>query len=164
MGGRGSGGRRIGAGRKRKDNVLAFQHGSRQRAGQAPEAPAMPVPVEPPPGIRDAERAVWERHAPDAIRAGTLTAGTAHSFVQLVCEPRVIYDRILAAIDRDGLTFQQETETGTVLKKHPLITDLNNWHRRVDNGHKEFALAPMGKPVAAIEKPADPFAEFEAHA
>jgi hypothetical protein len=111
-----------------------------------------------------AERAVWDRHAPDAIRAGTLTAGTANSFVQLVCEPEVIYQRILAAIDQDGLTFWQATEIDKVLKKHPLITDLNNWHRRVDNGHKEFALAPMGKPLAPTEKPADPFAEFEAHA
>jgi hypothetical protein len=120
--------------------------------------------VECPADTAEPERAIWELHAADAIRAGTLTPQTARSFVQLVCEPRVVYNRILQSIAAEGLTFWQETESGRVLKKHPLITDLNNWHRRVDNGHKEFALAPMGKPIAAPTKAVDSFAEFEAHA
>jgi hypothetical protein len=133
---------------------VAFVHGSRQRSGAAPEVAAEPtVQVECPSGTAKPERAIWKLHAADAIKAGTLTPQTARSFVQLVCEPRAVYNRVAAAIKKQGLTFWQPTESGRVLKKHPLITDLNNWHRRVDNGHKQFALAPMGKPVAAAAKP-----------
>ena len=156
MGGRGSGGRRIGAGRKPKDNLVAFIQGSRQRGGRPPESPVVTaVPVECPADTAEPERAIWALHAPDAIKAGTLTPQTALSFVQLVCEPRAVYNQILKSIEIEGLTFWQDTESGKVLKKHPLITDLNNWHRRVDNGHKAFALAPMGKPVAVPAKPKD---------
>lgn len=157
MGGRGSGGARIGAGRHRQGNIVAFVHGSRQRAGQAPEAPPAPAAtlaeVECPSGTPDPERAIWALHAADAIRAGTLTPQTAHSFVQLVCEPRAVYNRVRAAIDEAGWTFMEARESGPVLKSHPLIPALNNWHRRIDAGHKAFALAPMGKPVAVPAKP-----------
>lgn len=164
MGGKGSGGRRIGAGRKRKDNVVSFTHGSRQRAGQV-EAPAAVLDVvKCPAGTPNAERAIWALHADDAMRAGTLTDQTARSFVQLVCEPRVVYNRILAELNAVGWTYWKETDAGREPKKHPLITDLQNWHRRVDAGHKAFSLAPLGKPVSEPAAPADPFAEFEARA
>ena len=165
MGGKGSGGRRLGAGRKRKANVLAFAHGSRQRAGQAPEAPgAGGALVDPPSNITEAELAVWVLHAPDAAKAGTLTAQTARSFVQLVCAPEVVYNRILATLEKEGWTYLRMGENGAEPKKHPLITDLQNWHRRVDAGHARFCLAPLGKAIVEPAKPADPFAEFAEHA
>lgn len=164
MGGKGSGGRRVGAGRKRKSNVLAFLHGSRQRAGSAPDAGHGGPHVDPPEGTPDAERLIWAMHAPDAIKAGTLTEQTARSFVQLVCTPEVIYNRILETLDKEGWTFVMVGEYGAQRKKHPLVTDLHAWHRRVDAGHAKFCLAPLGKPVVEPAKPVDPFAEFEVQA
>ena len=117
-----------------------------------------------PNGTPKPERAVWARHASDAIAAGTLTAQTARSFVQLVCEPRVIYNRILQDLDAQGWTYWKDTETGREPKKNPLIIDLKNWQQRVADGHARFGLSPFGKPLVAAEKPEDPFAEFEAHA
>ena len=165
MGGRGSGGRRIGAGRKRKDNVVAFTHGSRQRAGQAQEAPVVSGdPVDPPADITPEQLAVWALHAPDAIRAGTLTRQTARSFVHLVCSPEVIYNRILATLEADGWTYQKRTEMGLEPKTHPAQNRLEYWYRRIVDGHHEYKLAPFGRPVAEPAKIVDPFAEFEAHA
>ena len=165
MGGRGSGGRRIGAGRKRRDNVVAFTHGSRQRVGPAVEAPVGPVdPVDPPPDITPEQLAVWALHAPDAIRAGTLTRQTARSFVHLVCASEVIYNRIMTTLETDGWTYLKQTEMGTEPKTHPAQNRLEYWYRRIVDGHHEFKLAPFGQTVAEPAKPADPFAEFEAHA
>lgn len=84
--------------------------------------------------------------------------------MQLVCDPEVVYARILATLEKEGWTYIRMGESGAEPKKHPLITDLQNWHRRVDAGHARFCLAPMGKAVVESEKPVDPFAEFEAHA
>lgn len=165
MGGKGSGGRRAGAGRKRKANVVAFLHGSRQRAGAALDTLTGPgTQVEPPDGITPEALAVWGLHASDAVKAGTLTPLTARSFMQLVCDPEVVYARILATLEKEGWTYMRMGENGAEPKKHPLITDLQNWHRRVDAGHARFCLAPLGKSIAEQAKPVDPFAEFEAHA
>lgn len=165
MGGRGSGGRRIGAGRKRKGQVIAFAHGSRQRAGQVPEAPAEPgPPVEPPPETTPDELVIWQQHAPDALAAGTLTVRTARSFVRLVCTPEVTYKRILATLEAEGWTYQKRTELGVEPKTNPSQQRLEYWFRRIADGHREFQLSPFGKSVADVAKPVDPFAEFEAHA
>ena len=164
MGGRGSGGRRIGAGRKRKGNVVAFTHGSRQRADQASSAPVVSVEVAPPADILPAELEVWQRHAPDALRAGTLTLSTARSFVRMVCLPEVRYASALATLEAEGWTYQKQTELGKEPKVHPEQQRLEFWYRRIVDGHREFKLSPFGKAVAEPEKVVDPFAEFEAHA
>jgi len=164
MGGRGSGGRRIGAGRKRKGTVIAFMHGSRQRAGQAPDAPSAVVQVAPPQDITQDELEVWERHAPDALTAGTLTPSTARSFVRMVCLPEVRYASALATLEAEGWTYQKQTEMGKEPKVHPEQQRLEFWYRRIVDGHREFKLSPFGKAVAEPAKPVDPFAEFEAHA
>jgi phage terminase small subunit len=164
MGGKGSGGRRVGAGRKRKATVIAFVHGSRQRTGSDSSEASDLAHVDPPEDITPDALSVWRLHAPDAIKAGTLTPLTARSFVQLVCDPEVVYARILKTLETDGWTYMRMGENGKEPKKHPLITDLQNWHRRIDAGHARFCLAPLGKPVVEPAKPVDPFAEFEAHA
>lgn len=164
MGGRGSGGRRIGAGRKRKDNVVAFTHGSRQRAASGVEATVNQAVVVPPEDIQPAELEVWARLAPDALRAGTLSPSTARSFVRLVCLPEVLYAQALATLEREGWTYQKQTEMGAEPKTHPEQQRLEFWYRRIVDGHREFKLSPFGKPVVELAKPDDPFAEFEAHA
>ena len=164
MGGRGSGGRRIGAGRKRKGNVVAFMHGSRQRVVQVPDAPLVSDEIAPPSDILPAELEVWQRHAPDALRAGTLTLSTARSFVRMVCLPEVRYASALATLEAEGWTYQKQTEMGKEPKVHPEQQRLEFWYRRIVDGHREFKLSPFGKAVAEPEKVVDPFAEFEAHA
>lgn len=165
MGGRGSGGRRIGAGRKRKGTVVAFTHGSRQRLGPAVEPPPAPATqVSPPSDITPDELAVWIRHAPDALLAGTLTRGTARSFVRLVCHPEVLYTQAMKTLEAEGWTYQKRTELGVEPKVHPEQQRLEFWYRRLVDGHREFKLSPFGKPVGEAAKPDDPFAEFEAHA
>lgn len=161
MGGRGSGGRRIGAGRKRKDNVVAFTHGSRQRV-DAPQKPPTPTHVDPPSDITDPERGFWDLYAPDAMQLGRLTPHNARAFVFLVCQPLVIFARIMKDLDDQGWTYQKESEFGHEPKKHQLITDLNFWHRRADAGMAQFGLAPMGKVAEQPATEVDPFAEFEA--
>lgn len=165
MGGRGSGGRRIGAGRKAKGNVVAFTHGSRQRTVPPPEAPVIHGdPVDPPADITPDALVVWQIHAPDAIRAGTLTRQTARSFVHQVCMSEVIYNRIMATLEADGWTYQKRTEMGVEPKTHPAQNRLEYWYRRIVDGHHEYKLSPFGRAVAEAAKPVDPFAEFEAHA
>jgi len=119
--------------------------------------------VECPAGTPDPEVAIWARYSPDALAAGTLTKDTALTFVDLVCHPHVVYARILAELEKDGFTQWVETKEDKVLKKHPLWPDLNNWHKRIEAGHAKFGMAPFGKAISEPdEKPADPFAEFEA--
>jgi hypothetical protein len=144
---------------------VAFTHGSRQRAGQVVEAPVIPgEPVDPPADITPEQLAVWALHAPDAIRAGTLTKQTARSFVHLVCASEVIYNRIMATLEADGWTYQKRTEMGTEPKTHPAQNRLEYWYRRIVDGHHEFKLAPFGRTVVEPARPVDPFAEFEAQA
>jgi hypothetical protein len=153
----------MGAGRPRKDNVLAFLQGSRQRAGHGPDAPAVPAdPVEPPADITPEQRAVWDVHAPDALRVGTLTATFARSFVWLVCEPIVRYNSLVEKLNAEGWTYLKETEFGAEPKKHPLVTDLQNWQRRVEAGLAHFGLAPMGKPAISAAKPQSRVDAFKA--
>jgi hypothetical protein len=139
-------------------------HGSRQRAGSATDSATDQAQVDPPADISPEALAVWHLHAPDAIKAGTLTALTARSFMQLVCDPEVVYARILKTLETDGWSYIRMGENGKEPKKHPLITDLQNWHRRIDSGHARFCLAPFGKPIVEASAPADPFAEFVEHA
>ncbi|HAM57585.1 MAG TPA: hypothetical protein DCQ64_20110 [Candidatus Rokubacteria bacterium] len=155
MGGKGSGGRRVGAGRKRKDNVLAFTQGSRQRTGAGAALPVAEA-VEPPKTLSAAERLVWDELAPRAVALLTLTPSTKWSFVDLV-RARVNRDDCHLQIATDGWVITVLGEK----KKHPLEPALRGWEQRVEAGMARFSLAPMGKAVAAPAKPEDPFAEFE---
>ena len=143
------GGRRPGAGRKLKDRGLAALHGSRQRTVVRFPAPAVAVsagvpaaPVACPEPLDEEAAAVWERLAPHALAAQTLTDGTAQAFA-LLCR-QVVLERKLAACADAG----HASHRGMM--------------QRVEAGYVRFALAPMGKPIMSA-KPveADPFAEFE---
>jgi hypothetical protein len=165
MGGRGSGGRRVGAGRKSKGQLLAFTHGSRQRLGGSPPPAELPppAPVDPPADLTADVRAVWDQLAAHALVRRTLTPDTLMSFVD-ACRVVAIRNAMHAKIDAEGWTYWQDTKSGEVLKKHPLVTDLKGWEQRVEAALARFMLAPFGKQAAEPAKPEDPFAEFEAHA
>lgn len=162
MGGRGSGGRRVGSGRKSKGSVLAFTHGTRPRAGTgappAPPAPPQP-PVEPPDSLTAPQREVWDVLAPLAVKALTLTPVTVWSFRDL-CQTIVNRDELGAAIQAAGW---EVAGFGGERKKHPLEPALRGWEQRVEAGLARFKLAPFGKELLPAAKREDPFAEFEAH-
>ena len=134
MGGRGSGGRRVGAGAKPK---TARQHAldgtvSRgvvlQHPSSAPpdvverfDAPAL-LPLE--------AQAVWAELAPGAFEARTLIKSTAARFRQLCMA--VVEERALAA----------KRDTGP---------DRGRMMAAVAIGMKDFGIAPLGKPMSAAE-------------
>lgn len=144
MGGQGSGGLRTGAGRKSKrlaEKVLAGTASKQQRQAGA----KLPVVEEfdAPNDLTTEERLVWMRLAPSAFAARTLTKATEYQFVML-CRNIVLERRIAA---------NEELVGGA---NHRGII------QRVDAELARFMLAPMGKPIVdAVEKPVDPFSEFE---
>ncbi len=144
MGGKGSGGRRVGAGRKRLHNVLAFARGAQQRAGAGLPEVAPDAPVEPPADLSPEERAIWDELAPLAMQLRTLAAATRRSFVDL-CRARVNRDLCLAQLANEGWVVQVDGSP----KKHPLAIELRGWELRVEAAMARFGLAPLGKPVVA---------------
>lgn len=166
MGGIGSGGMRLGSGRKSKDGRLLHLHGGKDRLhrGKPVELPPS-APVDPPKGLTEAQMRVWQELAPHAVAAHTLTPGTAGSFADL-CRAIVTRDAMLAKIEEDGWTFIKVSVDGAgvehqELKKHPLTSDQRGWEQRVEAGRARFRLAPMGKELVPTAKPEDPFAEFD---
>jgi len=157
MGGKGSGGARVGAGRKRNTEFQHWLSGDASKIGRG-KGPAERALAEierfgPPRGLSKAARRIWEGLAPHAFDARTLSAGTAAAFRDL-CEAIVVRDGLMRRIRRDGFCVGGE--------KHPLLTDHRGWYQRVESGMLKFRLAPIGKPVVeAPEQPADPFAKFE---
>ena len=148
MGGRGSGGARVGAGRKSKRPPS-----SRGRCNTAPSMPhAEPFEVElaPPVTLSPAEHAVWVALAPHARRAGTLEPSTAADFavlVSLVVEARELLEARRAAGWSDrGFT---------------LATHYRQVVQRLEAKMRGFLLSPIGKPIRPPVVAPDEFAEFD---
>lgn len=169
MGGFGSGGSRVGAGRKSKQQNVARLHGSRQR-GTRPSAAVGPMePVEMPEGMPSDQQAIWTELAPFALAARTLMPSTAAAFRDL-CEAIVLKRMMLAEIMRDGLTqtkvtLQMDEQGGglqSVEKKaHTLLAQHRGMMQRVEAGLARFRLSPNGKEIAVPLQPDDPFDEFD---
>lgn len=186
MGGKGSGGRRVGAGRKRKDLALGALTGSRRTAARAKAAPvanqtenqtstgltaptaaatppvdqALVTKVPAAPGYLTLEElAEWHELAPRAVVQGTLTNTEIPALVDL-CRARVLMTKLLRTAYADGLT--QVTDKGG-LASHPAIARYTTLQQRVDAGMLRFGLAPAGKVTGKEpEQPADPFDQFDA--
>lgn len=166
MGGKGSGGVRVGSGRKPKDRATSFLHGSKLRQSAPASKPeAVPMPTD----LKGEQRSVWLDLAPHALEARTLTSGTAMAFRQL-CGRIVLLRQMEALIEADGLmgvrvnTQMDEDGGGSQVvekKAHDLLTKCMTLMQRVDQGMIRFRLAPIGKEIAVAEPVADPFAEFD---
>ena len=151
MGGRGSGGVRVGSGRKPKEDALKVLHGTatpRQLARTGANHPPTTAKIEdvPIPADLPAEaQAVWRELAPYALAARTLTPGTAFAF-QLLCRNVVLERNYANSVnDRGG-----GNHRGMI--------------QRIDSELARFCLAPFGKPVMTeAPPPADPFDEFDTH-
>ena len=159
------GGKRLGAGRKRADNVMAFTRSTRRQKVAVSAAVVVAADVPMPAGMPEDQVAVWSGLAPLAAAAGTLTPATSESFRDL-CRAIVIRDGLFKKIQADGWTYitvKIDSDGGThdELKRHPLVTDLRGWEIRVENGRSRFLIAPMGKPLVAAAKMEDPFAKYD---
>lgn len=140
----GWGGRRPGAGAKpkalRERALLAVP----SRVAVPAELPA-PVDAPPPATLTEAERAVWVRQAPFAVRARTLTASTAMSF-ERYCRLVVLE----AAMGVDPAVAGAANHRGIL--------------QRINTLELQFLLTPVGKPVsdatAEAAKPANPLDKF----
>jgi hypothetical protein len=138
MGGKGSGGARVGAGKKRRDPQGSWLSGR----GPRPEtalAVAVDVPV--PSTMAADEAAVWSELAPHATAEGTLTPRTAAAF-RTLCRVIVLERR---------LSEGEKTCAGP---------DHRGMLQRVETGMARFRLTPDGRPVA-VAPVVDEWAEFD---
>lgn len=142
MGGKGSGGFRIGAGRKPKEAASVRLHGGKRRRSVAGRQ-AVPVATEPvavPVDLPSEEQAVWNLLAPLAQSALTLTPATAEAFA-LLCR-NVVTERALRAAGAGS-------------------PDHRGMVRLVEISMARFCLAPNGKAIVQTEAPKDEWAEFD---
>jgi len=174
MGGKGSGGVRLNAGRPRQAGSVRQQRHLRHTG--KPAAPVVtvrrppPVAVSKPKDLPAGQSSVWKALAPHALAARTLTPATAWHFREL-CEAIVLKRDMARILEADGLmqnrlsTKMDETGGGEQVfesKAHPLIARWTALLVRVEAGLTRFRLAPMGKELAPVEEPvADPFSAFD---
>lgn len=128
---------------------------------------SVPIVVEPDVPLTADERVAWDRLAPRAIEARTLTAGTSAGMVHLV--RLVVLERALdARIQAEGLTVLKLTPMGAEPKPHPLMVSHRQIARHVEAMLARFGLAPFGKPLADAPRPqrtttpVNPWAALEA--
>ena len=142
MGGRGSGGARAGAGRKKTALALKALHGTASLKDKRAVAPVVDEFDAPDDLTRD-ERLVWLKLAPLAFKALTLTRATEDSFSDL-CRNRVLMLELSRDPDKRG------------------GADHRGIVQRVQSQMKDFSLSPFGKPLMeAKPKDVDVFAEFD---
>ncbi len=174
MGGKGSGGARLGSGPSRKVGSVRWQREQR-RLRHSPRAEsvrkASPIASVPKPkDLPAGQSAVWDMLAPHALAQRTLTPATAFAFREL-CEAVVLKRDVLAVVEQDGLmqnrlsTKMDQDGGGEQVfesKAHPLIAKWTALLVRVEAGLTRFRLAPMGKEMPAVEEPKDEWSEFDA--
>lgn len=167
MGGKGSGGTRIGTGPKRKTSDEKWLSG--KGPANQPKTPPPVTLIAAPADLTEAQTAVWNELAPHACAARTLVAGTVTAFRQL-CGRIVLLHQMEAQLEQDGLmdtkVSLQMDETGgglqTVQKKaHDLLTKCMTMMQRVDQGMLRFRLSPMGKEIIEPEPTKDEWSEFD---
>lgn len=145
------GGRRPGAGRKRKGpgTVLAMP------GVVPPKAPgpggAKPKPPSPPKGVLTrAEYRVWVQLASEAMARGTLTTETRHGFAML-CQLVVRRKALEQRLDQDGWTYVNQFGES---KRHTLWGVWQNVTLRVEQQFARFGLIGEGRPPAQTAAPA----------
>lgn len=146
MGGRGSGGLRPGAGRKKKSNLEHAVTGSiRGRLLAHPSSVPTVAPIDEfdaPDDLSPDERNVWLELAPFAFANRTLTRATSLSF-RLLCRNVVLERALASSEDRGGANHR-----GII--------------QRVDAELLRFNLSPCGKAMYEADPaaPANPLERF----
>jgi hypothetical protein len=145
MGGFGSGGKRPGAGRKKKTDLekeiggnagrrvpaMIVAHPSSPKAELSTPAPTAVAPVErvpPPKDLTEDERKVWDALAPHALAKRTLTKATAWAF-RMLCRNIVLENRYANSVNDQG----SANHRGMI--------------QRIDAELARFSLAPSGRPM-----------------
>ena len=143
MGGKGSGGFRVGSGRKPKALAAHLLQGTTPGHVRPTGPPPPTEPVAAPADLPAEALTIWQQLAPHAFIARTLTPATAYAF-GLLCRNIVLERQLATAVAKRG------------------SNDHRNLIQRVDAELVRFCLAPIGKalwePAPATE---DPFAEFD---
>jgi len=136
MGGKGSGGRRVGSGKKLKSDLEHAISGTGARGVVLPHPSSTAIaPVEtfePPASLRKHALQVWHELAPSAFEARTLTRATELSFV-ILCR-NVALERSMARRKRGA---GGANHRGMI--------------QRVDAELTKFCLSPFGKPMYAAQ-------------
>lgn len=152
MGGVGSGGLRVGAGRKPKNQSQHWLGGDAGKRGKGKKPKTADVMLIPAPRSLDGDaRDVWSSLAPHACAARTLTDATVRDFAEL-CELVVEMEsarvaRRAAGWNGDGLR---------------LAAAYRGLVQRVEAKMRAFRLAPIGKEMTPdAPTPDDPFDQFE---
>lgn len=156
MGGKGSGGTRVGAGRKPKGAVMHAIHGTKgaqaavTAASTAPTAAEMRVTA---PELPPSVRRIWDELAGQATAAGTLVPGTMADFVEM-CRLRAHTDDLYAAFLKEGYT-----DFGLKLERA-----YRGSVQRLETKMRAFRLAPIGKELASTgqEKPKSALEKLQA--
>lgn len=142
MGGKGSGGRRVGSGKKRKsalEHAISGTAGTRGVVLNHPSATAIApvVTFAPPTTLRGKPLQVWHELAPHAFEARTLTPATTAAFVML-CRA-MVKERSLA---------NSNAKWGAAAAGGPNHRGLM---QRIGTWMKDFCLSPLGKPMYAAQ-------------
>lgn len=141
------GGKRVGAGRKKRTaSVLPFTGDVRAVGGGEGRRSGKSAPVAPPKGVLTREEyRVWLRLAPAAQARGTLAPQTAHGFA-LLCQLVVQRDELKARLDEDGWTFVNQFGER---KRHALWSTWQYTTLRVEQNLARFGLTSDGRGAAA---------------
>ena len=145
MGGKGSGGHRVGSGRKPKAIALKVLQGAASLAERRQSAVSLPQVTEfdAPNDLTTDERNVWLALAPGAFKARTLTPATSYAFCLLI--RNVLLERQLRA----------DVEQAGGPNHRGIL-------QRVEAGLTAFGLRALGKPmIDEAPKVMDPFDEFD---
>lgn len=143
MGGQGSGGTRLGSGRKPKDEAQKALEGTappgeRKRGRTLPPIDEFDAPND----LTTDERNVWLRLAPGAFYARTLTRATEYAFV-LLCRNVLLEQQLRANVVDAG----SANHRGLI--------------QRVEAGLTAFGLRALGKPMVDDTPAEDPLDEFD---
>jgi hypothetical protein len=138
MGGRGSGGRRVGAGKKGKsalEHAIAGTSGPRGVVLQHPSGTAIaPIATfDPPKSLQGPALKVWHELAPHAFTERTLTRATEVAFV-ILCRNVALEQRMARSKYGAG----RANHRGMI--------------QRVDAELTKFCLSPFGKPMVTAER------------
>jgi phage terminase small subunit len=149
MGGKGSGGSRVGAGRRRQNSAIAAVLGTRRDDIPTLAPVEMPSdgPMEAPIALSVAAAAIWTELEPLAKGQGTLLPSTKLAFGDL-CEAVALKRALLARVEADGYVVSSVQG----IKAHPLLARYQTTLQQTKDMLTRFKLAPIGKEIAAPEE------------